>query len=372
VSKKEFILVGAKAPNVEQQKAASGGVLTLSNSIVDYANDVGFNVAIIDTFKHPFLKISFFQDIKTGVLRVYQLITLLCFTKYSGVIIFSGAGWGFYERIMLSAICRAARIPCIFFIVDGWFLSKQNQNRFKRWWIGLLLKIPHTLAASGSNWVRFFRRVGVRESRLAIIHYWLPKSFPVVLQPKVLTEGESVKFVFVGWMIKEKGLHEILATLSLLFDEHQFNFTFIGAGTMLESVREHIKKLKWDSRVFAPGWLSDEQKKEEFSAAHVFVLPSYAEGFPMSLIEAMSMGLPVICTDVGGVSDSLHDGVNGLLIPPKNTQALKEAMEFYIKNPAVISKHSLESLKLVRKNHDPDVNCKKLFNAFESKKICVV
>jgi glycosyltransferase involved in cell wall biosynthesis len=365
VTKNKYILVGAKKPNSALQKETFGGVLTLSNSIVEYADSAGFDIVIIDTLKKPFLQKSFFQEIKNGAGRVAQLITLLREEKCNGVIIFSGAGLGFYERILLSAICRVTGVPCLIFIVDGWFLSVRNKFFLKRWWIGLLLKIPNTLAASGANWLSFFLSMGVKKNHLVSIHYWLPKSFRTALKPKVLAPYESINFIFIGWMIKEKGLNEILAVLTALYDEYRFNFTFIGGGSMLGSVREIIRNSKWDSRVFARGWLTLEKKEEELSSAHVFVLPSYAEGFPMSLIEAMLSGLPAICSDVGGISDSLHDGVNGFLIPPKNIQALKEAMEFYIKNPDALSKHSLESMKLVRKNHDVERNCNALFNVFE-------
>jgi glycosyltransferase involved in cell wall biosynthesis len=358
VTKNKFILVGAKITENDSR----GGVGTLSNALVDYADKAGFEVVVINTAKKPFSKTFFLQDIKNGMLRVYQLVTLLRLEKYSGIIIFSSAGWGFYEKIILSAICRIVRVPCVLFIIDGWFLSVRNKSFLKRLWIGLLLKFPHTLAASGLNWLRLFRELGVKESHLATIHYWLPKSFSVALQPKVLTASESIKFIFVGWMIKEKGLHEILAAVNSLFDKYQFIFTFIGDGPMLEDVRQIIKNSKWDSRVFARGWLTLEQKEEELSASHVFVLPSYAEGFPMSLIEAMLSGLPSICTDVGGVSDSLYDGVNGFLIPPKNIRALKEAMEFYILNPDSLRTHSIQASKTAVQNHDADKNCKMLFS----------
>lgn len=365
MTKKKFILVGASV----SEKDSRGGVGTLSNALVDYANRAGLEIVIIDTSKKPFVKKNFFQDVKSGVLRVINMTVLLYHEKYSGVIIFSSAGWGFYEKIMLSFICRMARVTSVLFIVDGWFFSVRNKSFLTRWWIGFLLKIPNILAASGLNWIRLFIALGVKESHLAIVHYWLPKSFKIQMQPKVLHAGEPIKFVFVGWMIKEKGLNEILTAVGSLYHKHLFNFTFIGDGPMLESVREIIKNSKWESRIFARGWLSNEQKKQELATAHVFVLPSHAEGFPMSLIEAMLSGLPAICSDVGGISDSLHDGVNGFLIPRKNSQSLKEAMQFYIENPDTLLKHSIEASKIGIQNHSSDKNCKALFSALTKGKL---
>jgi glycosyltransferase involved in cell wall biosynthesis len=367
LTKKKFILVGAKKPDSTLQKETYGGVLTLSNSIVDYADAAGFDIVVIDTLKKPYLKTSFLQEIKSGLYRLIKLTTFLQRDKHAGVIIFSGAGWGFYERVLLSAICRIVNVPCVLFIVDGWFLSVREQCFLKRKWIELLLKIPHNLAASGSNWLNFYKSMGVRQASLVTIHYWLPKSFHPTLTPKVLASSEPIKFIFIGWMIEEKGLNEILSVLNELYAKYQFCFTFIGGGPMLESVQQAIRNAKWESNVFAYGWLTNEQKEQELSSSHVFVLPSYAEGFPMTLIEAMLYGLPAICSDVGGISDSLHHGVNGFLIPPRDARALKDAMEFYINNPDELSNHSLKSLEIGRKNHDADENCNLLFNVFLGK-----
>jgi glycosyltransferase involved in cell wall biosynthesis len=359
---KRFILVGGKAEG--DTAKLHGGVLTLSNGLVDYARRGGFDVEVINTLRSVFQHKPFLGRIKSGLGHAYQLIGLLRVGNHSGVIIFSGAGWGFYERVLLSAICRIFRVPDIFFVVDGWFLDIRKRSFIRRAWTGFLLRIPCTLAASGSNWVDCFRGLGVGADRLVTIRYWLPRSHRLAEGPKVVLPGETLRFIFVGWMIKEKGLYEILASLKALLAEYRFNFTFIGGGTLLESVRETIRVAGWETNVSAPGWVSQEQLDSELSASHVFVLPSYAEGFPMSLIEAMTNGMPAICTNVGGISDSLRDGVNGFLIPPKDVQALKRAMEFYIRNPEMVPKHSLAALEIVRANHDADTNCQLLFDSF--------
>lgn len=360
-AQKKIILIGAKAEGNEVIQY--GGVLTLSNGLVDYARRVGFDVEIINTLRSGFKYLPFWKKLKAGIKRVYSLILLLWDDKRHGVIIFSEAGWSLYERIFLSCICRVFGVPDMFFIIGGWSLDVQEISFFKRYWVAFLLKFPRLFAASGENWVRFLKDHYVGDDRIFTIHYWLPKVFRVAEKPKVLLAGDPIKFIFVGWMIKEKGLYEILAALKELLRKYEFHFIFIGGGTLLEVVNEEIKTLEWGQNVLALGWVSPEQLEHELSAAHVFVLPSYSEGFPMSLIEAMTKGLPAICTDVGGISDSLKDGVNGFLIPPQDVDSLKKAMEFYICNPDSVEKQSLATLDIVRENHDADKNCGLLFNS---------
>lgn len=361
VAMAKYILVGADP--VKSKSAHSGGVLTLSIGLIDYARRHGHAIEVINTLRPGFGDISFGRRLRAGWDRVLELYRALRAGDCDGVVIFSGAGFSFYERITLSAICRWFGVRDLFVIVDGWFLEIGKATFFKRYWTGLLLRIPHKLAASGARWSTLFRELGIEANRVASIHYWLRDAFVISENRKTVTPGKPLQFIFVGWMIKEKGIHELLAAIEELMKNYQFSLTFVGAGTLLEYVRQKIRDLKWTKNISASGWVSNEDLEQMLSSADVFVLPSYAEGFPLSLIEAFSRGLPAICTDVGGISDSLLNGVNGYLIPPRQVQPLVKAMERYLKNPQIISDHSQAALEIVRANHRAEANCELVFDA---------
>lgn len=358
---KKFVLVGARSEDGTPKQY--GGVLTLSNGLVDYARQSGFEIDVINTLRSGFEHQSILKRLLSGLARGQEMFSLLRTQKRAGVIIFCGAGWSFFERILLALIARMFAVPCIFFIVDGWFLEIRKKSRFTQFCYRLLLKIPSKLAASGLNWVRFFRQFSVPEHKIVAIHYWLPKLPEVSNTPKSIPADEVVRFVFVGWMIKEKGILEILSVLDSLVGKYPLHFTFIGGGTLLPEVSERIRSARWEGSVSALGWLPPDRITNELNSAHVFVLPSYAEGFPMSLIEAMTQGMPAICTDVGGISDSLQTGKNGILIQPKDVSELERAMTFYLENPDAIYEQSTKTLQIVRDNHDPDKNCRLLLDA---------
>ncbi len=97
----------------------------------------------------------------------------------------------------------------------------------------------------------------------------------------------------------------------------------------------------------------------------VFFLPSYFEGFPNALLEAMARGLAAVCTDVGAVPDAVDDGVNGFLVPPKDTMALVTAIEHYLRSPELVREHGRAGLARVAHFHDRDANLKRLFACLE-------
>lgn len=361
----KYVLVGAKPSDHAAQHP--GGVLTLSRSLINHAKRQGYDIEVIDTFRPEFDGSPITHRLRSGLRRAFLLLRLLRAGNCSGVIIFSGAGFSFYERILLSAICRLFRVHDLFVIVDGWFFEAESASLLKRVWLGLLCKIPYRLAASGKRWGDLFVTLGVSSDRISPFHYWLPESFPISETPKAKLSGDRLQFVYVGWMIKEKGIHELLDALDELGKNFEFSFVFIGGGTLLEATRKRIHDSGWEGNVAALGWLSLQQFESEIASADVFVLPSYAEGFPMTLIEAMAKGLPAICSDVGGISDSLHDGVNGYLIPPRQVQPLVAAMERYLKNPQLVVEHSRAALDIVKANHDADTNCKLVFDVFSAR-----
>lgn len=358
VARRTLILVGAKA--MAGAPAHYGGVLTLSNGVVDYASRLGVDVRVVNTMRHSVNRAPLWSRLTGGVSRVAVLLAHLCTTRSPGVIVFSGSGGSFYERVILAAMCRLFRAPCVLVIVDGRFFQVQYASRLKRRIIGFMLRIPDRLAASGTNWINLFAALGVDRHRIATMHYWTPGAVVSATEVKHVGPGEAVHFVFVGWMVPEKGVIEILEVLEALDRRHNYRFTFIGGGTLLEHARARITELRLNDRVSAPGLVSPAELTQALEAAHVFVLPSYAEGFPIALIEAMSQGMPAICTDVGGISDSVQSGVNGWLIQPKDSKGLMKAMEFYLGNVHVVTEHSHSAIAAVRANHDPDTNCRAL------------
>jgi glycosyltransferase involved in cell wall biosynthesis len=170
-------------------------------------------------------------------------------------------------------------------------------------------------------------------------------------------EGQKVKFVIVARLIKEKGIQLFMDTASKLKENFPLSeFHIIGgmadspSGIKMESLNN-----LHDSGTIIFHGLKDNVP-DFLKEMHVFVLPTfYREGVPRSILEALSIGMPVITTDTPGCRETIVEGKNGFLIPPNNFESLVHACNFFLDNPDTIEPMGEESRKLAEKKFDVNI-----------------
>lgn len=163
---------------------------------------------------------------------------------------------------------------------------------------------------------------------------------------------EEPVFLMIGRLLGAKGVREYAAAAVELKKRHpEARFQLAGwRDPGPDTVTEGELDVWIEGGVEYLGRLSDV--RPAISAARVYVLPSYREGTPRSVLEAMAMGRPIITTDAPGCRETVIDGVNGFLVPPRNALALEAAMERMIENPDLIAPMSVASLDLARRRYD--------------------
>ena len=139
--------------------------------------------------------------------------------------------------------------------------------------------------------------------------------------------------VSVGRLTAEKGHQYLIEALYLLntkFNRQDFRATILGDGALRTNLAQLVDRYHLSDRIKMPGFCDDIFSM--LSTAHLFVLPSLHESSPNALIEAMAVGLPCIASSVGGVVDLIDHQENGLLIPPRASGALVEAINDILTN----------------------------------------
>ena len=164
-------------------------------------------------------------------------------------------------------------------------------------------------------------------------------------------DENNLKFLMVGNLLKSKGIEEYLHAsrkIKIKYPTVEFNL----AGKYLPSNFDSISKEKFDeicnSRVVNYlGSIEHDEIQDIYNQSTIFVLPSYGEGLPKSALEAASMGMPLIMSNVAGCRECIINNRNGLLVKRENPDALFLAMESFIKNRNLINSMGKESIALV-------------------------
>jgi len=140
--------------------------------------------------------------------------------------------------------------------------------------------------------------------------------------------GDRIVLVAVAQLIERKGLQHLITALAQLPDSlrKRVRLRLYGGGAYEGELRRRVKEADLNEQVEFAGLVSYEEVPNCLRQADVFVLPSLQEGLPLSLLEAMASGLPVVATAVGGIPDVVKDGENGLLVPPADPQRLSGAL----------------------------------------------
>jgi colanic acid/amylovoran biosynthesis glycosyltransferase len=161
--------------------------------------------------------------------------------------------------------------------------------------------------------------------KVQIVHCGFePAVFHAVKNPATFAK----RFVCVGRLSQQKG-HLLLveAAQRLVERGEDFELVIVGDGEMRTDVEALITRNELKDKVRITGWLDGTKVREEISAARALILPSFAEGLPVVIMEAMALRRPIISTFVAGIPELVHCGKHGWLVPAGDIEALAEAMK---------------------------------------------
>lgn len=148
---------------------------------------------------------------------------------------------------------------------------------------------------------------------------------PAVLKDICRAESESINVLFMGRLGQRKGVYDIIEAAKHI-KNHNVKISLYGDGNLNE-FENLVKYSGLQDKVKIGGWISGFEKDKIFMNSDIFILPSYSEGLPVSVLEAISAGLPVVSTPVGGIPEAVKDGVNGFMIQAGDYKTLAEKID---------------------------------------------
>lgn len=235
----------------------------------------------------------------------------------------SASRGSFWRKSVLCALADLFGIPYVFHVHSGEFgvFYGSECGPAAKWWVRRTLRRAACVIALTEAWSKVLLAIEPRASVRVIGN---PVPVPDAL-PEERDSGRP-EVLFLGRLREKKGVFDLVRAIPLVLKRvPDAVFTLAGDGEM-EAVRRLAVALGVSDAVRLPGWIKEAEKDAELSAARVLALPSYFEGLPVCVLEAMAAGVPVVATPVGGIPELLADGECGLLVPRGDVDALAEAL----------------------------------------------
>jgi glycosyltransferase involved in cell wall biosynthesis len=259
-------------------------------------------------------------------------------TRPDAVLLLTAVGASVAEKGAMAWYSRLRGVPALMFPRAGGLMDDVRRSRFTRWWVRLAMRGAARVLCQGEGWRSFaIEGLGREPGDAPVVQSWTatPELIEVGrgrVQPE---PGAPVRLLFVGWLEREKGVRELVEACARLEGGRPFTLTLVGEGRLSEAARRQAEELGIAGAVRFTGWMQPEELVEAYRDADVFVLPSWLEGLPNAMIEAMAARLAVVVSIVGEVPTVIRDGVNGLLVSPRDPAQLTRALARVIEDDAL-------------------------------------
>jgi colanic acid/amylovoran biosynthesis glycosyltransferase len=206
---------------------------------------------------------------------------------------------------------------------------------------------------------------GTHWKKVHVVHCGIDAAFHEGQLPEL---PASPKLVALGRLSPEKGQLLLIEAAALLAAKGvAFELILIGDGPLRGAIEALVKERKLGDRVRLTGSLSSPQLREEILGSRALVLPSFAEGLPIVIMEAMALRRPVLATSVAGIPELVRDGIDGWLFPAGSVESLAAAMEDCLSRPVEDLRAMGESARVrVLERHSVDDQALRLHELFRS------
>lgn len=181
------------------------------------------------------------------------------------------------------------------------------------------------------NWQAWVRGISRNDRVVLLFNPALVRADPGASRPS----AAAPSILFLGRLGRRKGVYELLEAATRLRAQGLEFVLRLGGDGEVERVRQLAAEKGLGDTVQLLGWVGGVAKDAALDSAHIYVLPSFHEGLPMSILEAMAAGLPIVSTLVGGIPDAVRDGVDGFLIEAGDVDGLADRLALLIASDAL-------------------------------------
>lgn len=246
--------------------------------------------------------------------------------RYDIVHIHASSWWSFRRLVPIIFLGKIIHKKLIIHVHSSMFSDYyDNTNKIERYIIKSAFSLVDRVVVLSKAWAEKISRFCEAE-RIKILFNSVPVNI-ISYDPWIKQMKSPRIILFLGDLLRRKGIYDLIDAIKLIPRKSPEIFVALCGTGEVEKLEKILKNQGLDERCNIRGWVSGQEKEQLLNEAYLFVLPSYNEGLPMSILEAMARGTPVISTPVGGIPEVVENGVEGFLVEPGDIKALAEAME---------------------------------------------
>lgn len=236
------------------------------------------------------------------------------------------------------------------------FYGKECSIKQKKY-VRKTLKLADNIIVLSEEWKEYFETL-VDKNKIVILYnaIILPKDFDKNL--------DTYDMLFLGRIGDRKGIFDLIDVLKELVLEYPSLKLYVGGDGEVEKLQKIIKKNNLEKNIKYIGWVSENKKSEYLKKASYYILPSYNEGMPMSVLEGMAYKNVTISTNVGGISKIIKNNYNGIMIEPGDKEALKKSLVDLFNNSKKREKLSINARKTIEEKFNADKNIIELIRLY--------
>jgi glycosyltransferase involved in cell wall biosynthesis len=274
--------------------------------------------------------------------------------------IHSSIGPSFYRKVVLFYLCRWMGCPVIFQFHSGHFLQYYaSGNRLIRFLIGDVLRSARLNVALTESWKQKITSLTDRCAPVEVIPNPIDTA---IYRPGGAVNGQTrpAQLVYLGAIIKPKGAYDVVDACKLLKAQGLEPRVVMAGDREIEQAKERCRESGVAAQFEFPGWVSEKEKVALLWRSDLLLLPSYGEGLPLCVLEAMACGVPIVCTDVGGLADLVEHGENGLLFKPGEIDVLARHIARLLNDEPSRQRMSQNNIAKIKRDYSIDVIAERL------------
>lgn len=348
---------------MKQSKTIFSKVLTIGPSrkaLAGIASVLNIYSDTLPDFRH--LPTNSVRGFIPGMLTLAKTVVLMPFERLFGrriLHVHAASGKSFIRKRFIMKWGRLLGYKIVYHCHGGnsreYFSSIGNDN------VGKLLNRCSAIIALSQSWQDYFTST-FKHPNVFIV--------PNPLIPTVKTVSNKqlspLRLLFLGNIVEAKGIFDLLEVIAGNRDRWKGRVKLtIGGNGDNDRLKEFIVTRNIGELVDFVGWVDGNKKEQLFAENHILILPSYIECLPMTIIEAMGHGLAVISTPVGGIPEMVFPGENGILFKAGDLKAMSAAIDCYLLNNELISRHGNAGLRLAPKFFPEEIK-KTLFEIYST------